>query len=778
LNQIDIVQNEMDILRKIMAIQNRDLEIIERKLEATNAKTNLAKEKYLEKLAPQQKESFYKLEAEYTEAEKKLTTFLSDVSKLPMPAVGNPAEYIGSVVNEGFKKYSDKQQMAEFYADQLIILQLQFNSGDLADPRKNKIILEQRQSYIDDLVNHELNRFEKNEHEVKRRLYDYMYAKIKDIPKKRHQHRLGKFFCPLINEIVSKLTGGYKPFKSYKGGDDLVEPVSLQANYQTNGSFTANIHFNDSADLPIYQRDPTPKVVEPTQPAIFQRNWDTTAKNVSTTQNQAAAAPLPPIMMNPSAHATPTTPSIADKVLNGGVFAQEKSILSVPNTPGALPSYLVPGNQKTAKKQPATAMTTGTPGKVNGAVGAKSQNKKPPTSPTPKKPLKPSTSEEKAKTKPGLTSKPSQVPTPTGKATPVKIFSEKGLQAAHSATKANANAEAQSQKAFAQFKIETQNFLSVYGEHNGTQTNACINNLYSVVGKSMPYLWWPTAAVGGSALIGKSIELSTKADTFLFGKNSDTHALATGLPMGNSLIATDIIPLLKIYQTEGFSGIQNLEATLMKTNPYSVENLISAFKQQDVLDRNVNILAKSMKLDRNDPQMINRFFSNPSNVKMALDISMELVYHEQTIVQRMYDPQLTAALKDPKNIAMGSLLFLDSIHINGKSFSFSKYVSDPSNFDQRMNYFRAIFSEIAKVYSDPKKLKDYTAQMDRHRELANARAVLYHPTTADEPITRREREENAKFIAQITSGANNFWHHSVLPDTNPITSRKKQTNTR
>ena len=121
-----------------------------------------------------------------------------------------------------------------------------------------------------------------------------------------------------------------------------------------------------------------------------------------------------------------------------------------------------------------------------------------------------------------------------------------------------------------------------------------------------------------------------------------------------------------------------------------------------------------------------------------------------------------AVLSDPANVMMGSLLRLDGVYINGKSFSFSEHVKDPANFEQRMNYFRLIFNEISTVHAQPHLLTEYYQAMDRKLETTNRLAAPYAPS-AGEPLTYFEQKENAKFSQKMKKIASDFWSQVTIP---------------
>lgn len=260
------------------------------------------------------------------------------------------------------------------------------------------------------------------------------------------------------------------------------------------------------------------------------------------------------------------------------------------------------------------------------------------------------------------------------------------------------------------FKRIAEPYLTTCGGNSDVRRNLCINNAYYQAGILNPYFFWPMAAVLGSAKVGQNIALTQQMDMLTFGLHSEIHELSMQLPIGNQAIFKDVMPLWMLYKKEGYAGIESIKDTLVREYDKSYNAILSAFRNQEILEGKVKALASSMNLSINSPEVMNKFFSSPENREMALKISMSLVYHEQTIVQKIYTNPVNSALTNPVNMAMGSFLHLDGVTVNGKRFSFSEWVKDPSNFEQRMAYFRAIFTEIVNLHANPSQTKGYHEQ--------------------------------------------------------------------
>jgi ankyrin repeat protein len=411
-------------------------------------------------------------------------------------------------------------------------------------------------------------------------------------------------------------------------------------------------------------------------------------------------------------------------------------------------------------------------------IEAQQASSTPKKAPVPKIPLglpvAAPTRKQSAQKMTGPTDKSKTVPKlPPAKKSLPKVQPKVAANDAHLASAASKNEARQlAVQAFEKRRGLADSFLLACGKNDAVVANACINTVYNVIGKENPFLLFPTATSGASSKVGEAIDVATKTNALAFGWSQDAKVSGAQLTFGNQLIFKDLFPLIKTYQEEGFAGIQKLESHLKKEYQYSHNELINAFRQQEILDLKASNFAKKMKLDRNDIRVVSQFFSDPVNREMALGILMDFVYHEQTVVQIMYTKEFTKALTDPLNKVAGSFFRIDGQYINGEEFSFSA-LKDPSNIQERLNdFFKPIFTKIVSLHSDPVKLDQYYKQMNRQVELSIGKAAPYIGTGAD-PLTYWQRNANVIYNQQLHSWVRNFLHDLTIPDLEDKKSKKK-----
>ena len=301
-----------------------------------------------------------------------------------------------------------------------------------------------------------------------------------------------------------------------------------------------------------------------------------------------------------------------------------------------------------------------------------------------------------------------------------------------------------------------QEYLFACGGRDPLVANACINTAYHALAQQNPYLQFPMATSGASAIVGKALA----AAMFPAGLNHDATVSIKQLTYGNQLIFKDLFPLLKTYQDEGFKGIEKLQPYLLQEYK-SGHNLIEAFRQQHALEQKANVLAEKMKLPPNDIRVINQFFSDASNRDMALDIAMNLVTHEQIRVQEMYTDEFVKIIKDPLNIMVAKGFRLSQT-INGKEFTMSS-LNNPGDVNERINlFFKPIFTEIIGMYATPVKLDQYYKQMNRQVEVSILNSAP-HGISKEDPITYWQHKENALYRQQMRDWANGFASELTLP---------------
>ncbi|MGE3318598.1 MAG: polymorphic toxin type 17 domain-containing protein [Candidatus Berkiella sp.] len=119
---------------------------------------------------------------------------------------------INQIINKAFSEGGDRNGIARVAANE--VMRYRYPLGYTSD---NPQTSAERQALIDEISTNELAGFNRNPHRSKNRLYDYIYAKLSNTPKKPHIPRHERILKPFVNEILGK-TIGVIPFKDFKGG--------------------------------------------------------------------------------------------------------------------------------------------------------------------------------------------------------------------------------------------------------------------------------------------------------------------------------------------------------------------------------------------------------------------------------------------------------------------------------------------------------------------------------------------------------------------------------
>jgi hypothetical protein len=104
-------------------------------------------------------------------------------------------------------------------------------------------------------------------------------------------------------------------------------------------------------------------------------------------------------------------------------------------------------------------------------------------------------------------------------------------------------------------------------------------------------------------------------------------------------------------------------------------------------------------------------FADEKNLEYAYQAALFLIEHEQDVVQDMYQPDFTAALKNDHFTTIAELLKLTGVTVGGQYYSFAQ-IKDPSDILQRMEYFKSVLSAIKDQYLSPDTLKKFLFDVD------------------------------------------------------------------
>ncbi len=118
----------------------------------------------------------------------------------------NFAGEVGTIVRATFDCFTDRNQMAQYAANQII----RFKYPLYPDVGDAGAIEVERTLLVNDISTYKLSGFERDPATAKDRLYKYALAKITNTQMPKHVHRWEKILKPVINEIVGNQLVGYR----------------------------------------------------------------------------------------------------------------------------------------------------------------------------------------------------------------------------------------------------------------------------------------------------------------------------------------------------------------------------------------------------------------------------------------------------------------------------------------------------------------------------------------------------------------------------------------
>jgi hypothetical protein len=179
-------------------------------------------------------------------------------------------------------------------------------------------------------------------------------------------------------------------------------------------------------------------------------------------------------------------------------------------------------------------------------------------------------------------------------------------------------------------------------------------------------------------------------DHFSAYQKKDAQQISNQFRFGNELVFKGTFPFLMLFKEKGFSAFKKMQYHLEILYPESYVYILKSFNQQEILEKKLLKFSKLKNLDKNDPRLLNEFFLDPINKKMAYEASLNLQHFEHKIVQEMYTQQFIAAFSKTENKNIRDLY---TQNVKGVTFSFSDYIKEPDVSDQRVRYLRSVFSE-------------------------------------------------------------------------------------
>ncbi|MCS5709789.1 hypothetical protein CC99x_012855 [Candidatus Berkiella cookevillensis] len=279
-------------------------------------------------------------------------------------------------------------------------------------------------------------------------------------------------------------------------------------------------------------------------------------------------------------------------------------------------------------------------------------------------------------------------------------------------------------EAYAVFKEKQNQTLEFINKYDDPQhANAAITSVYWQLSKKDPtFLWFQGAAIasnqvgknilasGSGAIIEQSEFLSSAITNNTPINTGDLQILYNSLIEGNKTIFENIIPLYLTYQEIGIEGLNLLHLADGNMSVVS-DNIFDAFVGHNSLSKKANDIANELGLEINDPSVTKALFADEKNLDCAYKAALFLIEHEQNIVQKMYQPDFTAALKNEHFTNIAELLKLTGVTVGGQYYSFAQ-IKDPSDISQRMEYFKSVLSAIKEQYLFPDTLKKFLFDVD------------------------------------------------------------------
>lgn len=144
------------------------------------------------------------------ESHKKFFNELFELKKDNFMVHHSEAKKIDDLIDAGFLNYSDRVELAKYLAN--IIIRYKYplypECGDAA------AIEQEKEEYVQEISTYKLSGFRSDEGRAKRRLYDYLYAKLTGTPEKRRISRTRDIFQTVVNEFTKEV--GFTIYKDRK----------------------------------------------------------------------------------------------------------------------------------------------------------------------------------------------------------------------------------------------------------------------------------------------------------------------------------------------------------------------------------------------------------------------------------------------------------------------------------------------------------------------------------------------------------------------------------
>ncbi|MFO1258362.1 MAG: hypothetical protein U1E78_08155 [Gammaproteobacteria bacterium] len=263
----------------------------------------------------------------------------------------------------------------------------------------------------------------------------------------------------------------------------------------------------------------------------------------------------------------------------------------------------------------------------------------------------------------------------------------------------------------------TQDYLASFGD-DGVKRNAAINNAYLKLYKEDPTFIWLAAAVLGSEKVGQNLQAAAVGE-FSVINGADFNLLRNQLSEGNQKIFEHMISRYLTYKEVGIEGLRQLNQSKY-ARLFGEAEIFSLFEEHQVNCNAYKNTATELGLSKYDPRVIEHFMLDHKNRENVENVAIGFMVIEQDAVQFMYIDNVVKMLTDPIFVGIGEKLGLTGVSIDGIFYSFSEYIRDPSDLNERIEYFRAIIEKVGALYQDHDKLNDFM----RSVEVAALRSIF------------------------------------------------------
>ena len=271
-------------------------------------------------------------------------------------------------------------------------------------------------------------------------------------------------------------------------------------------------------------------------------------------------------------------------------------------------------------------------------------------------------------------------------------------------------------------------FKAFEGFEEGLSRNQAITHAYHLIASEDPIITWFCAATLGSYQVGETLKLVSWPILSWMPANQEVYKSFSVI---NEEIHHVIAAHYKFYTQHGVEGLQALHEDSEAQGLVS-ESLVRGFKDYNELKETYKHHYLTYHQDHkqitwNDFTVIGLVFNDPMNIQLAENAAMWLTRHEQSMVQHYYsESALGHGLTLGQSLSHSWIenLVADTLEWGGPKIDgvyFSATQLCWSDQEQRIDYFKDIFSKLSKViHQQPnlEKLFELIEEVDPYDEIS------------------------------------------------------------